>query len=436
MPLLTPGTTITVSDGSSLTVIAYIKAGGQGEIYRITHHPSGKTMALKWYIDNRILRNSAFRHSLWINCGLPAPSKAFLWPKAVTERYNGHYGYIMELKPDGYLDMGEYFCLDRNPEAYMRSWLAKINAALQISDAFATLHQQGFSYQDINDGSFMINPYTGHVRICDNDNVVQNGMSHGIAGKQHYMAPEVANGNHPTIESDRFSLAIILYRLLAIDHPFEGVNTCSPKYACLTPADDLFIFGNGAVFCYDDFDNRNRPNERLQPNSVLFWPMLTPRLQNAFKTALGRSAIREPSVRVKARHWRTIAIQERAGLVTCNADAEGEPHDFFCQGEMPRTCPLCGRNCGPEAFVIFESGLKYRLTVGKPLYFGASVDAAGLCRKGGSQYGAPLILENTSGNIWRINTPNGRSFDMPNGSYCPLISGLSITSGNTRLTVL
>ena len=29
----------------------------------------------------------------------------------------------------------------------------------------------GYSYQDLNDGNFFINPQSGDVLICDNDNV-------------------------------------------------------------------------------------------------------------------------------------------------------------------------------------------------------------------------------------------------------------------------
>ena len=192
--------------------------------------------------------NTQFRQTLQYNCNHNAPSQSFLWPLAITETINGSYGYVMKLRPEGFIDLGKFFCIDENPQAYFRSTLAKLTASLQICDAFSRLHQSGFSYQDINDGSFLIDPLKGHVRICDNDNIVFDGLSNGIAGKPHYMAPEVANGKIPNTASDRFSLAIILYRLFMVDHPFEGCRTSTERHNCLTPHDELQLFGNDAVF--------------------------------------------------------------------------------------------------------------------------------------------------------------------------------------------
>lgn len=38
------------------------------------------------------------------------------------------------------------------------------------------LHRHGYSYQDLNDGNFFINPESGDVLICDNDNVMPQGV--------------------------------------------------------------------------------------------------------------------------------------------------------------------------------------------------------------------------------------------------------------------
>ena len=68
MPTLSPGTVIRVSDGSSLTVVAYIASGGQGEVYRVRRQPGNIDMALKWYTNEDILGNRGFRQALADNC--------------------------------------------------------------------------------------------------------------------------------------------------------------------------------------------------------------------------------------------------------------------------------------------------------------------------------------------------------------------------------
>jgi DNA-binding helix-hairpin-helix protein with protein kinase domain len=40
-----------------------------------------------------------------------------------------------------------------------------VNAALNITAGFRALHNKGYSYQDLNDGNFFINPQNGNVLI-------------------------------------------------------------------------------------------------------------------------------------------------------------------------------------------------------------------------------------------------------------------------------
>lgn len=437
MPTLTPGTMIRVSDGSSLTVVAYIAAGGQGEVYRVLRQPDNTEMALKWYTNDTILRNTQFRQTLQYNCNHNAPSQSFLWPLAITETINGSYGYVMKLRPEGFIDLGKFFCIDENPQAYFRSTLAKLTASLQICDAFSRLHQSGFSYQDINVGSFLIDPLKGHVRICDNDNIVFDGLSNGIAGKPHYMAPEVANGKIPNTASDRFSLAIILYRLFMVDHPFEGCRTSTERHNCLTPHDELQLFGNDAVFCHDLNDSRNRPVRGLHDNSIHFWKYLTPTLQRAFRAALSHNAITNPLLRIRASSWKEMMLAERANLATCHANPTDPVHDFLCEGPMPTICPLCNEPLGQSARLIFDGGLpSYRLTESKPLFLGDSFAVEGICRKVTEYGGKYLALENISPTSWIIASPTGHQACVSPGSRCQLINGMTLIIGNYRAKVI
>lgn len=436
MPTLSPGTVIRVSDGSSLTVVAYIASGGQGEVYRVRRQPGNIDMALKWYTNEDILGNRGFRQALADNCRHQSPSDTFLWPQAVTEHYNGSYGYIMKLRPEGYIDLGKFFCIDENPQAYFRSNMAKLTAAIQICDAFSKLHRSGFSYQDINDGSFLIDPRKGYVLICDNDNIVVDGHNTGIAGKPHYMAPEVADGNTPNTASDRFSLAIILYRLFMVDHPFEGRRTSTCTNTCLTPAHELRLFGRDAIFCHDTNDRSNSPVEGLHDNSIRYWPLLTPTLQRAFRVALSRQAICDPIYRIRASSWKDIMLAERAGLVTCQADPGDPVHDFLCEGSLPPRCPLCNERLGPSAWLVFENGQRpYRLTEHKPLFLGDSFTPVGVCRTIPSHGVATLALENASDRPWLLITPRGKTMPVLPATRCQLVDGMTLLMGSYKARV-
>lgn len=437
MPALTPGTVIRLVDGSPLTVVSYIAGGGQGEVYRVRKAQGGTELALKWYTNESLIGNDSFRRTLINNSRRPSPSSTFLWPLAITNHQHGSYGYVMRLRPEGYIDMGKFFCIDENPQAYFRSTLAKLTAGIQICDAFARLHNQGYSYQDVNDGSFLIDPHRGRVLICDNDNIVPNGINTGIAGKPHYMAPEVAMGRRPNTASDRFSLAIILYRLFMVDHPFEGRRTTTERQSCLTPEQELQLFGSRAVFCHDADDDANRPVEGLHDNSITFWPLLTPTLQRAFRVALSRTAIANPVMRIRASSWKQMLLAERASLVTCQASASDPVHDYMCEGPMPSLCPLCSENSGLcyELHFASDSERPYRLTEAKPLFLGDSTEPVAICRKVVSFGTTTLALENISTQQWSVATPSGQHFSVAPATRCQLVPGLTIYFGAIGATV-
>ncbi|GHV27540.1 hypothetical protein AGMMS4952_09380 [Spirochaetia bacterium] len=175
-----------------------------------------------------------------------APTNAFLWPEDITEQQGDTFGYIMNLRPPEYVGFPRFLI---GKEGFA-SITAMVNAALRITEGFRELHLKGYSYQDLNDGNFFINPQNGDVLICDNDNVSEYGKNSGIAGKARYMAPEVVLGkSQPGIKTDSFSLGVVLFLLFTGNHPLEGKNTCPPL---VTLKLERKYFGENPVFIMDD----------------------------------------------------------------------------------------------------------------------------------------------------------------------------------------
>lgn len=176
------GATIKLSNGETATIKEELGRGGQGIVYLVK--VSGQNMALKWYLKHP---GSLFHKNLCNNVRAGSPAPNFIWPLAVTEEVNSSFGYVMDLRPKGYEDMSKFILT----QAKFADVHAQLNACLQICTAFQKLHIRGLSYQDMNDGNFFINPKTGDVLICDNDNVAPDKTSMGILGKAGYMAPEI-----------------------------------------------------------------------------------------------------------------------------------------------------------------------------------------------------------------------------------------------------
>lgn len=166
------------------------------------------------------------------------------------------------------------------------SAVALVNAALNMVASFKSLHLKGYNYQDLNDGNFSIEPTGGKVLICDNDNVVGHKQSSGILGKARYMAPEVVRGDkQPDADTDRYSLAVILFLLLIGDHPLEGKKT---NYPVFTNKCDVRIFGTEPLFIYDEQDSSNAPHPALHQNALTS-PLPALRRGNVFGERRGDS---------------------------------------------------------------------------------------------------------------------------------------------------
>ena len=197
-------------------------------------------------------------------------------------------------------------------QASFSSYEVMISAALNIVESFRLLHSLGFSYQDVNEGSFFINPTDGDVLICDNDNAAPNLVNLGVRGMPRYMAPEVViDATRPNTQTDRFSLAVLLFRLFYIDHPLEGRYTNNLP---MTDSMGAHMYGVSPIFCYDPTNEKNRPDPEAQPNVIKRWKMFPPDLQMTFMRAFTKG-LKNPNDRITENEWEEALIRTRAMLV-------------------------------------------------------------------------------------------------------------------------
>ena len=425
------GQKISLTDGSYVTVDEKLGEGGQGAVY-LVHDASGKQYALKWYIAKDIIENPHFYNNLAYNVSKGAPTKDFIWPLKIADRQLGSYGYLMGLRPKGFYDFSKFFKVSQNHDAKFASRQSQIRAALSIVNAFRVLHLRGFSYKDLNDGNFFINPITGKVLICDNDNVTANNIKGHIGGKVRYMAAEIVEGQAPNIESDLFSLAIILYRIFLIDHPFEGKRTLQP---CLTEEMQKKIYGKEMVFCWDPDLDVNRPTTDSHPNSLYNWSHSPASLREIFTRALCRKSVLDPKNRVKEIEWKNFLLKLRANCISCPSGK----HDIMIDATLA-ACPKCKTpiDIHKIPFLKFDN-MEYALNPKKILYLGDSLIPAG---KGVEYVGNNCMklepgLINLSGNKWAIVTPTGKAINIPSGETFPLRAGMQVIfNAQNRCTVI
>lgn len=419
------GQRIRTASGGELEIIQKLGEGGQGIVYKVNYN--GKQLALKWYFANKLKDADKFYRNIQNNIKKGAPTSAFLWPLEITEYYEGSFGYLMELRPSEYKD----FSLFLLAKVHFSGIEAIINAALCITNGFRELHNRGYSYQDLNDGNFFVNPKTGDVLICDNDNVAPYGENLGIAGKCRYMAPEVVMGKkRPDNHTDRFSLAVVLYMLLFLNHPLEGKGTMCP---CLTEELERKLYGSNPVFVWDPNTDSNRPVRGVHTNEIKLWPIYPEFVRKTFIKAFSQEQMigGDTTHRVIEKEWQEVFTSLRDVMMKCSCGDE----TFIDPTQASNRCINCGKNIDTPMFLKVK---KYRvaLTSGKKLYAcHVQYDSDDFREARGevvaSRNNAALLgLRNDSNSTWEAILPNGTSKAYPSGQVIKLGKGMKINFGN------
>ncbi len=419
MPTFKEGDRIRLATGNiSITVKSYISQGGQGEVYRVSY--LGQDYALKWY--SKYIPPKEFYKNLMNNVKNGAAGEHFLWPRAVTSEYNGTFGYVMRLIPDEYKEYSDFLL----GNVRFSSWSMMIKAAFNIVESFFLLHSKGYSYQDLNEGGFFINPGNGDVLICDNDNVAPFGVNLGVKGMPKYMAPEVVtNLSLPSTHTDRFSLAVILFRLFYIDHPLEG------KYTIQFPLTDQIgakLFGENPVFIYDPENDINRPDETAHPNVIKRWNMFPPDLNITFIRAF-TSGMKDINGRITEAQWIETLVKVRSMLIK---DDNG--NEQFVNAYKPSELP-------PYCRVLKTENTAAALSDGSYIYLcqsdqmSADYNTVTGVVKSSKDNKNILGLANVTEQNWTVTLPNRNPIVVKPKTYAPLIPGTIINFGNTTATI-
>ncbi len=421
-----PGKVIKTDFGAPIKIIKYLAGGGQGDVYVVEY--GGQKKALKWYRNAGKDPNS-FYDNLKRNADKGSPDKAFLWPEAVTEKTEGSFGYIMDLRPEGYHELSE-FMLARDVK--FPSFKAAVEACIKIVSAFRMLHNNGYSYQDLNDGNFFINPKTGDVLICDNDNVAPNGTNMGIMGKPRYMAPEIVFNNVlPNTQTDRFSLSVILFLILCMNHPLEGKKSLVP---CLTPVEAEKLYGTEALFICDPNDKSNAPVKNIHANVIARWGFMPDYIKDAFLKAFSQQAIKEQGRRLRELDWLKVLVRFRSDIVKCSCGNE-----VFIKDASTTRCDGCGKPMTishvvklPEYDITAAKGSRiYRCQLGMCNADEALTPVALVVAKDD----APNILgiKNMTTNILKATTPSGKIKQVQPQEVVPFKTGIVIEVFDSKI---
>ena len=135
-------------------------------------------------------------------------------------------------------DNGEYYIVMEYIEGkHLKNLLKKrgkltlseaVDIMLQITDGMAAAHDSYIIHRDIKPQNIMILE-NGLVKITDFGiamamNATQLTQTNSVMGSVHYLPPEQASGQGSTLQSDIYSMGIVMYELLTGELPFKGDN--------------------------------------------------------------------------------------------------------------------------------------------------------------------------------------------------------------------
>ena len=103
-----------------------------------------------------------------------------------------------------------------------------VDIMLQITDGMSVAHDSYIIHRDIKPQNIMILE-NGLVKITDFGiamalNSTQLTQTNSVMGSVHYLPPEQANGKGATLQSDIYSMGILMYELLTGKLPYRGEN--------------------------------------------------------------------------------------------------------------------------------------------------------------------------------------------------------------------
>lgn len=426
MDALAKGQSLAVEGGGDLTVDALLGSGGQGEVYRVTWQ--GKPHALKWYYPHTATAQQLARLRDLTRGGAPDPR--FLWPLAMVGPFppKPEYGYLMPLRPVSYRGIIDLMARRSEP-----SFRALATAGFHLAECYLKLHGRGLCYCDISFGNVFWNDATGEVLVCDNDNVILNGDRPEVLGTQSFMAPElVTRSANPSIDTDKHSLAVLLFYMLTLHHPLKGKREEQVRSLDLPAREKLY--GREPLFVFHPANRSNEPDPRYHQAVLNFWP-LYPRFLKDLFTAAFTDGLTDPHRRVTENQWRGAMVRLRDAILYCGCGAENfYDQDALAAGAAPK-CWSCRKPLTlpyrirlDRAVVMLNHDTRlfpHHVDPDRQYAFDAPVAEVSRHPKDPDRWG----LRNLTTVNWTVQGADGAAVDVPPGRSASLGNGVKINFG-------
>ena len=331
------GETIVTIDGNKHRLGKMAGYGAQGVVYEDNtgtkmiklYYPSGSKI-----IDEDILERLHFIREVKV------PPNFVAIEDIVDEPY---IGYVMEKVVD-HKPLNSYLIPDQ--EMSFSEWYNKglgfrerIFIGYIIAKAFGALEKANLSYCDISGNNILVKTggKTASIKMIDVDNIYVAGKgTAAVLGTPRYIAPEVVSRQkNPDVLSDNYSLAVILFELLRVGHPYISDDILDG-----TPEDEEAALAGKYDYVTDD----NSTN--MLPADIV----LTDKLRSLFQRCFVDGK-RNRMMRPSAREFEFALLEASNKVIKCPSC--GAWHFPRKTGRVYDGCPWCDSISKPKARLNF-----------------------------------------------------------------------------------
>jgi serine/threonine protein kinase len=435
-----------ISSGQKYEIEKKLGEGGQGTVVQVKNKDNGKIYAAKWYKSSTTSSEQRQRMEVLVSRGCPiAPDKGikFIWPIEMIsyEKSKDGFGYIMPL-----IDTERFVTLNRVVFGRIKQPNLKVLSRISylLTLALDTIHVSGLAYCDINQGNLMLDPVSGDIVICDNDNVVINNANVPVKGVWEFMAPEVALGtSHPNAETDKYSIAVMLFYLWMWEHPMDGKKTLG-IYSWDIPAKKKF-YAYEPVFVFNPQNTSNNAEgvNELETCVKRWERMCPPRLKEMF-TSVFTKGVSDPSYRIQLLDWQRVFLELNSNAILCpycNSvnvwDGKQTPFVCFnCGKEVPFFLYLSlDHGFGDETNIIIAPKViirRHHLNIVK--FDSKSNDIIGTIEPHPNDPKASILRNNTD-KPWKYKTADGAEYSVEPGQARPLLPNTELEIDGVKVQV-
>lgn len=330
------GVTIVSVSGQKYRLTRQAGCGTQGVVYE---ESAGKYMVKLYYpsgcqsIDDDVLERLQFIKYI------KTPKNFVTVADLITSPY---LGYVMDKVTD-HKPLNSYLIPDKNHS--FSEWYNKdlglyerIFVGYVIAKAFGELEKTNLSYCDISGNNILIRTANGaSVKMIDVDNIYIAGKGKSaVLGTPRYIAPEViSRQKNPDVLSDNYSLAVILFELLRVGHPYISDDVLDG-----TPEDEEAALAGKTDYVTDESSTNMLPADIV----------LTDKLKELFRRCFVDGKKNRMS-RPSATEFEYALLEASNKLIKCPSCRSW--HYPRKTGRVYGGCPWCDEPSRPKAMLNF-----------------------------------------------------------------------------------